>query len=71
MSCFFMRTSCLNFGEYYKGVFNSVLNKAIRDVILSINPMKDLTSKEKLKPSDSLREFITIEELGKIVLKMQ
>lgn len=51
---------------HHQGVFNGAINKAVRDGILASNPMKNLTAKEKLQPSQSLREFLTIEEVKKL-----
>lgn len=49
--------------HHHQAVLNGALNKAIREGILTFNPLKSLTSKEKYQPSESVREYLTLEEL--------
>lgn len=42
---------------------NGALNKAVRDGILSANPLKSISSKEKYQPTESMREYLTLEEM--------
>ena len=49
--------------HHHQAVLNGALNRAVRDGILASNPLKMLGSKEKFQPSESNREFLTLEEL--------
>lgn len=49
--------------HHHQAVFNGALNKAVRDGILSANPMKSISSKEKYQPTESMREYLTLEEM--------
>ena len=46
-----------------QAVLNGALNKAVRDGILSANPLKSISSKEKYQPTESMREYLTLEEM--------
>ena len=52
--------------HHHQAVLNGALNKAVREGIISSNPLKALSAKEKYKPSESIREFLTIEEVKKL-----
>ena len=43
--------------------FNGALNNAVREGVLRSNPMKGINAKEKVHFPDSVREFLTLEEL--------
>ncbi len=43
--------------------FNGALNKAVRDGILTRNPMQVISPKEKIRKGDSIRAYLTLEEL--------
>ena len=43
------------------------MNKAVREGLLTANPMKSLDRKEKFQPSPEDREFLTIEELRSLM----
>lgn len=49
--------------HHHQAVLNGALNKAVREGILSANPLKSISSKEKYQPSESIREYLTLEEL--------
>ena len=49
--------------HHHQAVLNGALNKAVREGILASNPLKSLASKEKYQPSESIREYLTLEEL--------
>ena len=48
-------------------VFTGALNKAVRDGVIARNPMSLLDPKEKFHPTESTREFLTIEELKRAI----
>ena len=49
--------------HHHQAVLNGALNKAVREGILASNPLKSMASKEKYQPSESIREYLTLEEL--------
>ena len=49
--------------HHHQAVLNGALNKAVRDGILSANPLKSISSKEKYQPTESMREYLTLEEM--------
>ena len=49
--------------HHHQAVLNGALNKAVREGILASNSLKSLASKEKYQPSESIREYLTLEEL--------
>ena len=49
--------------HHHQAVLNGALNKAVHEGILASNPLKSLASKEKYQPSESIREYLTLEEL--------
>ncbi len=49
--------------HFLQTVFNGALNKAVRDGILTRNPMYTISPKEKFRHSESVREYLTLEEL--------
>ena len=53
--------------HHHQAVFNGALNKAVREGLLTANPMKSLDRKEKFQPSPEDREFLTIEELRSLM----
>lgn len=52
--------------DYYTA-FNCVLSMAVKKGILKENPNKDLEAKEKPEQSESTREFLTVEEVKKLI----
>jgi integrase len=48
-------------------IFTGALNKAVRDGLIPSNPMSLLDSKEKFHPTESTREYLTIEELKRAI----
>ena len=44
-------------------IFNTVLNKAVREGVLAYNPNQRIDRNEKIKVADSTREYLTIDEL--------
>ena len=48
---------------HHQAVLNGALNKAVREGIIQVNPMKRLDRREKFHPSPEEREYLTIEEL--------
>lgn len=53
--------------HHHQAVFNGALNKAVREGIIANNPMKLLDAKEKHQPAESVREYLTIDELKAIM----
>ena len=53
--------------HHHQAVLNGALNKAVRDGILSANPLKSISSKEKYQPSESMREYLTLEEMKAVM----
>lgn len=53
--------------HHHQAVFNGALNKAVREGLILSNPMKKLDRREKFQPSPEDREFLTIEELRKVI----
>lgn len=49
--------------HHHQAVLNGALNKAVREGILASNPLKSIGSKEKYQPSESIREYLTLEEM--------
>ena len=61
------RTISRGCAHHHQAVFNGALNKAVREGIIPANPMKMLDKREKFQPSPDDREFLTIEELRKVM----
>lgn len=53
--------------HHHQAVLNGALNKAVREGIIPSNPLKMLDSKEKCSVPESMREFLTIDELKTLV----
>ena len=49
--------------EHHQSCLNSALNKAVRDGIIKANPFKSISSKEKFQKPETMREYLTLEEL--------
>ena len=49
--------------RHHQAILNGALNKAVRDGILSANPLKSISPKEKYQPTESMREYLTLEEM--------
>ncbi len=49
--------------HHHQAVFNGAMNKAVREGIIPVNPLKMLESKEKCAVPESMREFLTIDEV--------
>ena len=56
-----------NTASRYLGMFSTTLNNAVRQGILRSNPMKELDAKERIQPKDGTKEYLTIEELRKLM----
>ena len=56
-----------NTASRYLGMFSTALNNAVRQGILRSNPMKELDAKERIQPKDGNKEYLTIEELRKLM----
>ncbi len=56
--------------HHHQAVFNGAMNKAVREGIIQVNPLKMLESKEKCAAPESMREFLTINEL-KLLMKTE
>lgn len=61
------RTISRGCAHHHQAVLNGALNKAVRDGIIPMNPLKKLDRREKFQPSPEDREFLTIEELCKLM----
>lgn len=53
--------------HHHQAVLNGALNKAVRDGILSANPLKSISPKEKYQPTESMREYLTLEEMKAVM----
>lgn len=51
----------------YLGYFSSALNAAVRAQIISENPIMKLTPMERIKVPESQREFLTIDEIKRLI----
>ena len=51
----------------YQAVFSGALNRALRMELIETNPMNKLERTEKVEKPDSEREFLTIEELKRLI----
>ena len=51
----------------YLGMFSTTLNNAVRQGILRSNPMKELDARERIQPKDGKKEYLTIEELRRLM----
>lgn len=56
-----------NTASRYLGLFSTSLNNAVRQGILRNNPMKKLEARERIQPKDGNKEYLTIEELRKLM----
>ena len=56
-----------NTASRYLGMFSTALNNAVRQGILRSNPLKELDAKERIQPKDGKKEYLTIEELRKLM----
>lgn len=52
---------------HHQAVFNGAMNRAVRLGIVDSNPMRLLDSKEKLRPTENERDYLTIEELRQMM----
>lgn len=48
--------------------FKYILKKAIKEDVISVNPIDKLENSDKPKEEDSTREFLTIEEIKKLII---
>lgn len=53
--------------HHHQAVLNGALNKVVRDGILPANPLKSISSKEKYQPSESMREYLSLEEMKAVM----
>lgn len=56
-----------NTSQNYQGLFSTALNKAVRAGIIPLNPMKQLDAKERIQRTDGKKEYLTIEEVQKLI----
>ena len=56
-----------NTASRYLGMFSTTLNNAVRQGIIRNNPMKELEARERIQPKDGMKEYLTIEELRKLM----
>ena len=61
------RTISKGCAHHHQAVLNGALNKAVREGVLLSNPMKSLERREKFQPSQVEREYLTIDELRKLM----
>lgn len=61
------RTLSHGAAHHHQAVLNGALNKAVRDGIIPVNPMSKLDRREKFQPKPKEREYLTIEELRKLI----
>jgi integrase len=53
--------------HHHQAVLNGALNTAVREGIIDANPLKMLSRKEKFPAKEKEREFLTIEEVHKLI----
>ncbi len=53
--------------HHHQSVLNGALNKAVREGLLQSNPMRAILTNEKFHPSESIREYLTLEEVKTIM----
>ena len=53
--------------QQYQIMFGAMLNDAVRNDILSVNPLTKIEADEKIKPGQSTREFLTVEEVQMLI----
>lgn len=53
--------------HHHQAVLNGALNTAVREGLMDFNPLKRLSSKEKFPVKEKEREFLTIEEVHKLI----
>ncbi len=53
--------------HHHQSIFNGALNNAIREGLLKSNPMRAIRPNEKFHPSESVREYLTLEEVKTIM----
>lgn len=53
--------------NYYQVIFSAALTKAVKDGIIKQNPFKQLSMKEKVQPRNKEIEYLTKEELQKLI----
>ena len=58
---------CTNTACTYYRALNGALNAAVREELLKINPFTRLGSSDKLKVPESKREYMTIDEVKKLI----
>jgi integrase len=56
-----------NTASRYLGMFSTTLNNAVRQGIIRTSPMKELDAKERIQPKDGSKQYLTIEELRKLM----
>ena len=56
-----------NTASRYLGMFSTALNIAVRQGIIRNNPMKELDAKERIQPKEGKKEYLTIEELRRLM----
>lgn len=61
------RTITPGCAHHHQAVLNGALNKAVRDGIIPTNPLKMLDKREKFQPTESDREYLTIEEVRTLI----
>lgn len=47
--------------------FSAIFNEAKRSKLIPHNPMNEIPAQEKIRPADSTREFLTVEEVGRLI----
>ncbi len=53
--------------HHIQTVFAAALNNAVRTGRIQMNPMQKLSASEKFKPQESSREYLTIDELHRLI----
>ena len=56
-----------NTAHNYLGLFSTTLNNAVRQGIIPKNPLKELDAKERIQPKEGKKEYLTIEELRRLM----
>lgn len=53
--------------NYYQVILSGALSKAVKEGIIKVNPFKQLDTREKVQPKNKEIEYLTTEELKKLI----
>lgn len=61
------RTISVGCAHHHQAVLNGAFNKAVRDGVMLVNPMKKLDKREKIPVTQEEREYLTIDEVRTLI----